>query len=89
MANEAWTWADLDEQQLALVREAEQTLGSEVVVAYRRGDVSRVGRAGVAMRPAALDESQLECLQGVESRIGCVAVAYGRRDEDRSRSSEA
>jgi hypothetical protein len=80
MANEAWTWADLDEEQLTLVREAERTLGSEVVVAYRRGDVARVGRAGVAMPPAALDASQLECLQGVESRIGCVAVAYGSRD---------
>ncbi len=83
MTNEAGTWADLDEAQLALVREAEETLGSEVVVAYRRGDESRVGRGGVALPPAALDESQLECLRGVESRIGCIAVAYGRRSDNR------
>jgi hypothetical protein len=52
---------------------------SEVVVAYRRGQPGLVGRAGVAMPPAQLDGNQLECLQGVESRIGCVAVAYGQR----------
>ena len=79
MISEGWTWADLDERQLALVREAEETLGSEVVIAYRQAEPARVGRGGVAMSPAALDESQLECLQGIESRIGCVAVAYGRR----------
>lgn len=77
MANEAWTWADLDDEQFALVRETERTLGSEVVVAYRRAETTRVGRAGVAIPPATLDDSQLACLQGVDSRIGCVAVAWG------------
>jgi len=35
-----------------------------------------VARAG--LRPADLDASQLECLQGLEKQVGAVAVAYQR-----------
>jgi len=75
--DERWTWADLDADGVALLRETERALGSDVVVAYRRGVSATVGAAGVGMPPAPLDDSQIECLRGVEDRLGCVAVAYG------------
>ena len=38
-----------------------------------RADATRLG-----LRPASLDASQLECLQGMERIVGAVAVAYQR-----------
>ncbi len=78
MAGEIWTWAELDDRQLALIIEAEQTLGFNLILAYRRTDKSHAPGVDVNFRPAALDPSQLECLLGVEQLIGCVAVAYAR-----------
>ncbi len=82
MANEAWTWADLDDEQLALVRETERTLGPEVVVAYRRAETSRVGRAGVAIPPATLNDSQLDVPPGASRAASAASpspTAAGRR----------
>ena len=70
--------AELDERQLALIIEAEQTLGSNHILAYRRTDKAHASGVDVNLRPAALNPSQLECLLGVEQLVGCVAVAYAR-----------
>lgn len=74
---DTWTWAELDEAALDLVHEAEQTLGADVVLVFTQG-APRANGGIFDLRPADLDASQLECLQGVEARIGGVAVAYQR-----------
>ncbi len=77
MTETTWKWANLDDKALELVLEAERTIGADVVLVYAEGgpraDATRFG-----LRPAALDASQLECLQGMERLVGAVAVAYQR-----------
>jgi hypothetical protein len=79
MASGEWNWARLNREQIRLLMEAEQTLGADILLAYRErdpaaGQEERFDGSGV--RPAALDESQLECLQGLEQQLGAVIVAY-------------
>jgi hypothetical protein len=71
-----WTWADLDEQGLALIAEAERTLDADFVLVYRPGEDEFDVPAEIHLPPTTLDETQLECLQGLERIVGGVAVAY-------------
>ena len=77
MTETAWTWARLDDRAVALVNEAEQTIGADIVLVYAEGG-PRADATHLGLRPAPLDASQLECLQGMEQMIGGVAVAYQR-----------
>ena len=76
MAELIWTWANLDAGGIALVEEAERTLGADFVVVYSEGDPRRDMPAQLPLKAATLDDSQLECLRGLESQLGGVAVAY-------------
>ena len=76
MAELIWTWANLDAGGIALVEEAERTLGADFVVVYAEGDPRRDMPAQLPLKAATLDDSQLECLRGLESQLGGVAVAY-------------
>jgi hypothetical protein len=78
MTDTTWKWATLDEKGLELVQEAERTLGADVVLVYAEGGPRTDGRTREGLKPASLDLSALECLQGVEQRLGAVAVAYER-----------
>ena len=71
-----WTWADLDGRGLALVTEAERTLDADYVLVYRPAEDEFDLPAEMHLPATPLDESQLECLQGVERIVGGVAVAY-------------
>jgi hypothetical protein len=79
MASNEWTWATLSAEQINLLREGEKTLGADYLVAYQRqrgagadgGDLSQYG-----LSVARLDESQLECLQGLEEKMDAVVIAY-------------
>ena len=73
---------ECEDEQLDLVREAERTLSTDVVLAFRPADDGPLhdGDRAPGVEPAALDESQLECLQGLESRFDAVLVAYRRVD---------
>lgn len=67
MANKNWLPAKLSDEQLKQVKEAERTLADSVNI--------------VALHPvdsniADLNDSQKECLQGLEKRLGLVLVAY-------------
>ncbi len=66
MADKIWEVATLDVEQLRLLQEAEQTLDSVNLVAFDSADV----------RVAKLNESQIECLQGLEKKLGVTIVAY-------------
>jgi hypothetical protein len=78
MIDATWKWASLDSKGLALVKETEETLGADVVLVYAEGGPDTDANTRMGLRPAPLDPSQLECLQGVERLIGAVAVAYQR-----------
>ena len=80
---EAWTYADLDDRGLALVAEAERTLDTDIVMVYkptRWGSVDPDMVAAEHLHPVELEPDQLECMQGLESLVGGVAVAYRRDD---------
>jgi len=76
----AWTFRDLQADQLDLVREAERTMSADIVLAYAPVPDGPLhdGDDAVGMAPATLSESELECLQGLESRLDTVLVAYHR-----------
>ena len=78
-----WVFADLEPDQLALIAEAERTLDTDVVLAYKPSAWGTVDPDTIAagLAPAGLEASQLECLQGLERMVGGVLVAY-RRDVD-------
>jgi hypothetical protein len=78
MTDTTWTWATLDSKGVELVQEAERTIGADVVLVYAEGGPRADGRLWADFKPAALDASQLEWLQGVEQMLGAVAVAYQR-----------
>jgi hypothetical protein len=76
-----WSWANLSEDQVSLVAEAEQTLGADYMLAYQSSerDASRNIRYFIQdLQLASLDESQLDCLQGLEKRLQAVVIAYKR-----------
>ena len=78
MNDTAWYWARLDRQGIALVQETEATLGADIVLAYGQGGPAADASILKGFEPATLSESELECLQGVEQKLGIVAVAYTR-----------
>jgi len=79
MTNRKWTWAELDGEQLGLLQEAEATLGADILLAYQQESQPQPHAPEVAqmgLHVAALDESQLECLQGLEQMVQAVVIAY-------------
>ncbi len=62
----SWTLANLTDEQLRQLKEAEQTLGPFNLLAYQP----------VQVKPAQLSASQIECLQGLEKNLGVTIVAY-------------
>lgn len=76
-----WSYAELGPDQLALVDEAERTLDTDIVMVYEPsawGTVDPEIVAAEGLHPVDLEASQLECLQGLEERVGGVMVAYRR-----------
>jgi hypothetical protein len=78
MNESAWYWARLDRQGITLVQETEASLGADIVLAYGQGGPAADASILEGFEPAALTDSELECLQGVEQKLGIVAVAYTR-----------
>lgn len=78
MAANGWNYADLEPEQVALVIEAERTLDADVVVAYEPSAWGTIAAEWMppGLRPAGLEASQLECLQGLERMVDGVLVAY-------------
>ncbi len=66
MNDKIWKLANLSDQQLREIKAAEPTLGSINLLAFQT----------VELAPAHLNESQIECLQGLEKKLGVALVAY-------------
>jgi hypothetical protein len=82
MGNMGWTWADLTRKQLELIAEAERTLGTDYLLAYQAREQAGAGGTRSAlnrMQVASLNESQLECLHGLEQQLQAVVVAYKQK----------
>jgi hypothetical protein len=78
MNDSSWSWARLDRQGIALVQETEATLAADIVLAYAQGAPLADASTRTGLAPASLTESELECLHGVERKLGIVVVAYTR-----------
>ncbi len=66
MNDTVWKIADLSDEQLTEIKEAEKTLGPFNLLAFET----------VRLDAAQLSASQLECLQGLEKNLGITIVAY-------------
>lgn len=71
-----WQLAKLDDEQLAVVRQAEQSLQLDYLLVYRDSDSDAAVAPPAGLRPARLSDSEMECLRGMEHNLGAVAVAY-------------
>ncbi len=60
-----WTLTHLTPEQEQLLKEAESTLGANLLLAFSDGQVEL----------SQLNESQLECLQGLEDKLGMTVLA--------------
>jgi hypothetical protein len=62
-----------------MLHEGEQTLGADIMLAYQQDQPATV-QAGEfsqsGLQVASLNESQLECLQGLEKNMQAVVIAY-------------
>ncbi len=81
MANNQWALADLNGERLRMLKEAEQTLGADILLAYERDkqpgvEETRLSESG--LRVARLTEAQVECLRGLETKTQAVVIAYQR-----------
>lgn len=79
MTNTEWTWAELNRDQLNLLQKAETTLGADILLAFRHESQPQAQAPDVVpmgLHVAALNESQMECLQGLEQIMQTVVIAY-------------
>jgi hypothetical protein len=78
MTANRWTWANLNDDQLQLVVEAERSVRADYLLVYKPGEQSTgvTGSPGQSLKAALLTESQLERLHGLEQRLNAVIVAY-------------
>jgi hypothetical protein len=66
--------ANLTPDQERLLREAEDTLGGGILLAYSEAD-GRSGGAPTGIAYSDLTASQVECLEGLEKQLGLVVLA--------------
>ncbi|NLG72982.1 MAG: hypothetical protein GX495_13200 [Chloroflexi bacterium] len=81
MNTSGWTWADLRGENLNLLQEAENTLGEgvDVLLAYQTSGLPEFESLSFALgnlKVAPINESQIECLQGLEDKLQAVVIAY-------------
>ncbi len=74
-----WSWARLNREQLGDLAEAERTRGADILLAYRPSQKAEFQPSqfmNQGLRVTSLNPSQVECLNGLEQKIGAVVVAY-------------
>jgi hypothetical protein len=78
MSTQTWKWANLNNEQMNLLSEAEKTLGADYLLVYQPGEARDMDAQSSQLSVAQLNDSQLECLRGLENRLDAVVVAYGK-----------
>jgi hypothetical protein len=83
MNDTKWAWAKLSGDKLTALEEAEQTLGAgvDILMAYQqsdRGFVSSENFSNGKLQIAPINDSQVECLQGLEKHLQAVVIAYSK-----------
>lgn len=76
-----WKIAQLNGEQVRMVEEAERGLGADYLVVFKEdagGAADPQFPTAGMVAPASLNNSQVECLQGLERALDAVAVAYRR-----------
>jgi len=79
MAADKWIFAKLDNDQLELIKQGEAALGVDYLLAFRQDESARPGNIGLILEgltAASMDDSEIECLEGLELRLQAVVVAY-------------
>jgi hypothetical protein len=82
MADEGrWSWASLSPEQEAFLKEGERTLGPgvDILLAYQPGSGARIGQGAFQqskLEVGRISDSQIECLRGLEKKVGAVVIAY-------------
>lgn len=79
MTNTRWTWAQLTDDQVQRLAFAEQTLGADILLVYQPLSQAQQGQVAApeqGLRPASLNDGQLECLHGLEAQLQAVVIAY-------------
>jgi hypothetical protein len=79
MDRREWSWANLSGDKLDLLQDAEQTLGVDILLAYQESGSSGIDAQpleGQGLQVAAMSESQVECLQGLEKMLQAVVIGY-------------
>lgn len=73
-----WTIANLTTDQQTMLEEAEESLGADYLLAYAPPDdvPAQAVPPVPGLHVAELDDRQVECLQGLESKLKAVVVAY-------------
>lgn len=81
MSANNWNFAQLEDEQLELIREGEAVLGVDYLVAYRQDPSARPGMVELyveGLSAAPMDDSEIEVLESLEQRLQAVVVAYKR-----------
>lgn len=78
MTNQEWTWARLNREQIGLIRPKPPWAPIFYWPTERIEPTAspRPGNRADGLHVAALNESQLECLQGLEAMMQAVVIAY-------------
>jgi hypothetical protein len=81
MSANNWNFAQLEDEQLELIKEGEAVLGVDYLVAYRQDPGARPGMVELyveGLSAAPMDDSEIEVLESLEQRLQAVVVAYKR-----------
>lgn len=76
---EHWNWANLNSEQLKLLRDGEKGLGADILLAFQQSQTPEVQAGSFAQKDlqlAALNEGQLQDLRKLEKSIQAVVIAF-------------
>jgi hypothetical protein len=74
-----WNWAQLNLDQLEKLKQEEESLGVDYLLAYQEdenADARMLEAFRSGLQTAELDQDQIQHLEGLESDLGAVVIAY-------------
>ena len=77
-----WTWADLSGNQLKELKETEESLGADILLAFAHTSQSGFGDVNISqsnLKIASIDNEQVKRLQKLEEKLQTVIIAYEQK----------